>query len=105
MLPNRNRETAIKYLAGLQSKEEITYVAMGMWAPYKDAVLQMLPGAKIVVDKFHVVKIANEAVERIRMSFKAEPAPKVRRTLMPDRCTPLKREADLTDKKALLLSG
>ena len=41
-----------------------------------------LPQAKIVIDKFHVVKIANEAEERIRKSFKAELTPKVRRTLM-----------------------
>jgi len=105
LLPNRNKETIIKYLTGLQGKEEIAYVAMDMWAPYRDAVLQVLPEAKIVIDKFHVVKMANEAVERIRKSFKAELTPKVRRTLMHDRYTLLKREADLTDKEALLLSG
>jgi transposase len=105
LLPNRNKETIIKYLTGLQGKEDIFYVAMDMWRPYRDAVEQVLPQAKIVIDKFHVVKMANEAVERIRKSFKAELAPKVRRTLMHDRYTLLKREADLTDKEALLLSG
>jgi len=105
LLPNRNKETIIKYLTGLQGKEEIAYVAMDMWLPYRDAVLQVLPDAKIVIDKFHVVKMANEAVERIRKSFKAELTPKVRRTLMHDRYTLLKRESDLTDKEALLLSG
>ncbi len=105
LLPNRNKETIIKYLFGLQGKEEIAYVAMDMWLPYRDTVLQVLPDAKIVIDKFHVVKMANEAIERIRKSFKAELAPKVRRTLMHDRYTLLKREADLTDKEALLLSG
>jgi transposase len=105
LLPNRNKETIIKYLSGLRGKEEIAYVAMDMWAPYRDAVLQVLPDAKIVIDKFHVVKMANEAVERIRKSFKAELTPKVRRTLMHDRYTLLKRESDLTDKEALLLSG
>ena len=105
LLSNRNKETIIKYLSGLQGKEDIAYVAMDMWAPYRDAVLQVLPQAKIVIDKFHVVKMANEAVECIRKSFKAELTPKVRRTLMHDRYTLLKRQADLTDKEALLLSG
>jgi len=105
ILSNRNKETIIKYLSELQGKEDIAYVAMDMWAPYRDAVLQVLPQAKIVIDKFHVVKMANEAVERIRKSFKAELSPKVRRTLMHDRYTLLKREVDLTDKEALLLSG
>ncbi|MBU3627173.1 ISL3 family transposase [Polynucleobacter sp. JS-Safj-400b-B2] len=105
LLPNRNKETIIKYLSGLQGKKEIAYVAMDMWEPYRDAVLHVLPEAKIVIDKFYVVKMANEAVERIRKSFKAELAPKVRRTLMHDRYTLLKRESELTDKEALLLSG
>ena len=105
LLPNRNKETIIKYLTGLQGKEEIAYVAMDMWAPYRDAVLQVLPQAKIVIDKFHVVKMANEAVERIRKSFKADLPIKVRRTLMHDRFVLLKRESELVDKEALLLSG
>ena len=105
LLPNRNKETIMKYLSGLQGKEEITDVAMDMWEPYRDAVLQVLPEAKIVIDKFHVVKMANVAVERIRKSFKAELSPKVRRTLMHDRYTLLKHEMDLTDKETLLLSG
>jgi transposase len=105
LLSNRNKETIIKYLSGLQGKEDIAYVAMDMWAPYRDAVLQVLPQAKIVIDKFHVVKMANEAVECTRKSFKAELTPKVRRTLMHDRYTLLKPQADLTDKEALLLSG
>lgn len=49
--------------------------------------------------------MANEAVERIRKSFKAELSLKARRTLKHDRCTLLKREADLTNKTVLLLSG
>jgi len=105
LLSNRNKETIIKYLSELQGKEDIAYVAMDMWRPYRDAVEQVLPQAKIVIDKFHVVKMANEAVECIRKSFKAELTPKVRRTLMHDRYTLLKRQADLTDKEALLLSG
>ena len=45
---------------------------MNMWALFRDAVLQVLPQAKIVIEKFHVVKMANEAVERTRKSFKAD---------------------------------
>ena len=34
-----------------------------MWKPYKDAVNTILPHAKVVVDKFHVVRMANQALE------------------------------------------
>lgn len=80
-------------------------MSLWMWAPYRDAVMHVLPEAKIVIDKFHVVKMANEAVERTRKSFKAELSPKIRRTLMHDRYALLKRESELTDKEALLLPG
>ena len=105
LLPNRNKETIIKYLSGLQGKKEIAYVAMDMWLPYRDAVELVLPQAKIVIDKFHVVKMANEAMERIRKHFRESLDPKVRRGLMHDRFVLLKRQSELTDKETLLLSG
>ena len=34
---------------------------MDMWNPYKSAVNPVIPHAKIVIDKFHIAKLANEA--------------------------------------------
>ncbi len=39
---------------------------MAMWKPYRRAVQAVLPQARIVVDKFHVVRVANEALEKVR---------------------------------------
>lgn len=39
---------------------------MDMWKHYKDAVKTVLPRAKIVVDKFHVVRMANQALDSVR---------------------------------------
>lgn len=105
LLHNRNKDTVIKYLAGLQGKETIQYVAMDMWQPYKDAIELMLPKAKIIIDKFHVVKMANEAMERVRKSYRESLTPKQRRGLMHDRFVMLKREHDLNDEEAIKLSG
>ena len=105
LLHNRNKETVIKYLAQLEGKEGIQYVAMDMWMPYKDAVELLLPKARIVIDKFHVVKMANEAFEKVRKSYRESLTPKQRRGLMHDRFVMLKREHDLTDQEALKLSG
>jgi transposase len=76
-----------------------------MWVPYKDAVELVLPQAKIVIDKFHVVKMANEALEKVRKSYRESLTPKQRRGLMHDRFVMLKRESELSDQEALLLSG
>lgn len=45
---------------------------MDMWRPYKDAVNLVLPHAIIVIDKFHVVKMANEAVEKGRKDLRSQ---------------------------------
>lgn len=104
LLANRNKETVIKYLSQLNGHEQIQYVTMDMWRPYKDAVEDVLPQARIVIDKFHVVKMANEALERVRKSFRESLTPKQRRGLMHDRFVLLKRESDLDAKEKDRLS-
>ena len=105
LLPNRNKETVIRYLSQLEGRDRINYVAMDMCLPYRDAVELVLPQAMIVIDKFHVVKMANEAMERIRKSFRESLSPKQRRGLMHDRFVLLKRESELSDSEVLKLTG
>jgi transposase len=104
LLPNRNKETVIKYLSQLEGKESIQYVAMDMWRPYRDAVQTCLPQARIVIDKFHVVKMANEALEKVRKSLRESLTPTQRRGLMHDRFVLLKRESSLSENERLLLA-
>lgn len=105
LLANRNKEAIIKYLSQLDGKQHIQYVTMDMWRPYKDAVEEVLPKANIVIDKFHVVKMANEAFEHVRKSFRGSLTPKQRRGLMHDRFILLKRESELNVKEVSLVSS
>src|SRR5699024_4351811 len=61
ILRKRNKSVVIDYLSKLQDIDKVELVAMDMWRPYRDAVNMVIPHAKIVIDKFHVVKLANEA--------------------------------------------
>jgi len=70
---------------------------MDMRRPYRDAVNTVIPHAKIVVDKFHVVKLANETLEKIRKANRENVSAKERRQLMRDRYVLLKRRKDLND--------
>lgn len=70
---------------------------MDMWNPYKIAVYTVIPHAKIIIDKFHVVKLANEALEKIRKANRQNVSTKERRQLMRDRYVLLKRRKDLND--------
>jgi transposase len=105
MLKNRNKDTMIHYLSNLKDRDRIQYVAMDMWQPYRDACLIVLPKAKVIIDKFHVVKMANEAVEKIRKGLRERLTMKEKRGLMHDRFVLLKRENQLTDEESLKLSG
>lgn len=97
ILRKRNKSVVIDYLSKLQGIDKVELVAMDMWRPYKDAVNIVIPHAKIVIDKFHVVKLANEALEKIRKANREKVSAKERRQLMRDRYVLLTRRRDLND--------
>jgi len=66
MLPDRYGTSIVAFLSSLPNKSRITHVGMDMWRPYRIAVQKVLPNAKIVVDKFHVVSKANAAFDTVR---------------------------------------
>lgn len=103
LLSNRNQETVLKWLRQLPEKEAIQTVTMDMWQPYRNAVREVLPQARIIIDKWHVVKMANEALEQVRKTIRAGLTDAQRRSLMRDRYLLLKRKQDLTAKDQLIL--
>lgn len=72
MTENRSKETVKKFLESLPNKEKITCVTMDMWRVYKCTVEEVLPNATIVIDKFHVIKELNKALESIRTSLRKD---------------------------------
>jgi transposase len=105
ILKDRNKKTVATYLFKLDGRDQVRYVAMDMWNPYRDAVREVLPQAQIVVDKFHVQRMANDALEKARKSMRESLTPKQRRGLVHDRFVLLKRERELTAKDRFLLDG
>lgn len=103
MLPNRNRMMVTAYLSRLPDKHRVRVVSMDMWNPYRDAVRTAIPDAKIVVDKFHVVRMANDALEKVRKGLKGSLTAKQRRTLKGDRKLMLMRERDIDERGRLLM--
>ncbi len=109
MLPDRDKKTVARYLAGLPGREDVRYVAIDMWVPYREAVREVLPDAIVVVDKFHVQRLGNMALDEFRRSLgradKADPARKKAAGVKKDLALFRKRERDLNDRERLLLSG
>ncbi len=68
VLPDRKKETLLAYFATWtpQQREAVLEAAMDLWEPYAQAVLACLPNAKIVADRFHVMKHLNDQVTSAR---------------------------------------
>lgn len=95
LLPDRNLSTIKSYLRSLPDKDRVQVVAMDMWRPYRLAVHEVLPHAQIVVDKFHVVRMATLALDTVRKSIREGLKPNQRRTLMHDRFILFRRAKEL----------
>lgn len=103
LLPSRDKEHVQHFLHNIPDRHKIKVVCMDMWPPYRDAVYGVLPKAQVVVDKFHVVRMANLGLDTVRKELKVNLKPKQRRTLKKDRFALLKREKNLTEKGKLIL--
>ena len=103
LLPGRQQEAVTKRLMSMTERDKIEIVSMDMWKPYRRAVQAALPQARIVVDKFHVVRMANEALEKVRKGLRKELKANQRRTLKGDRKTLLKRAHDVSDRERLIM--
>jgi transposase len=68
VLPDRKKDTLENWIAGLTEKQRkaIRCVSIDMWRPYYQAARKMLPHAKVVVDRFHIMKHLNERINQIR---------------------------------------
>jgi len=66
LLKDRNKTSVIALLKSLQHPHNVRIVTMDMWSGYRAAVQEVLPHALVVVDKFHVVRMANETLDSVR---------------------------------------
>lgn len=89
MLESRKKPALISYFKDLRDKDKVEWVAMDMYDVYRQVVRAQLPAARIVVDRFHIQRMANDALEAIRK--------RIRKTL------PERKRLKLKDERFLLL--
>lgn len=71
MLEFRTQEHLKPFFQSLKDREKVEWVCTDMWRPFKRSFSQYLPNARLVIDKFHVVKMASEALEEERKKYQA----------------------------------
>jgi transposase len=104
MLEHRTQEHLKPFFEALPDKEKVEWVCTDMWRPFKRSFAQFLPNAKLVIDKFHVVKMASEALEEERKKFQVQLSKEERIQVKKSiRWLTLKRPDNLTadERKAL----
>lgn len=66
ILPSRDRLSVQSYLQSLPGKEHIKVFCIDMWKHFKNAIKTALPDVQIVIDKFHVMRNVNWALDKVR---------------------------------------
>ena len=66
ILEGRSKQTIRDFLQTLRERERVKIVVTDMWDAYRQALRSYLPRALHIVDKFHVVRHANWAVDEVR---------------------------------------
>jgi transposase len=95
VLPNRKKIVIHNYISSMRGRDRVQIVCQDMFHPYKDVSLELFPNATVIVDKFHVVRYANDAMDQIRKRIKRGLTAPQKRTLKGDRKLMLMRRRDL----------
>ncbi|TDE19266.1 ISL3 family transposase [Vibrio owensii] len=95
MRKDRSQDATQKAIMRLKGWQGIEIVCIDMWRPYRMAVKQLLPDAIVVVDRFHVAKMANESMEKARKAIRKDLSDKERKKLKNDRKILLKRRDNI----------
>jgi transposase len=69
LVPGRDRRTASRLLAGIPHswRPNIETVVIDMFWAFRQAVEDVMPDARIVADKFHVIRAVDAAAQRVRI--------------------------------------
>ena len=71
MLEFRTQDHLKPFFKNLPDRERVEWVCTDMWRPFKRSFRQYLPNARLVIDKFHVVKMASEALDEERKKYQS----------------------------------
>ncbi len=103
LLPTRDHRTVGSYLSRMADRDRVQVVTMDMWKPYKDLAANIFPNAQVIVDKFHIVRMGNFAVDQVRKDCRTGLTGKDRRKLMHGRFQLFRRANELTDRERLTM--
>lgn len=98
VLPERSQACLQQYLQQLsaEQRQAIRVVSMDMWPPYRQIIQTKLPQAKIVADRFHVMKQLNDRLNQMRRLIQNQADEQTRTHLKGCRWLLVKNRSELT---------
>ena len=102
VLSNRDKKTLEDWIDSLSSEERksIQFVSIDMWKPYSQAARKKLPHAKIVVDRFHVMKQLNSRLTQLRTKYQKESSDEMKKVIKGSRWILVRNRSELSQAQA-----
>jgi len=73
------------------TRENVKEVSVDMWGGFQKVIKEVFPNALIVIDRFHVMKLVNKSLNKIRLLLELKG--------LKNRCLLMKNSSDLTEKE------
>lgn len=67
MKDDRKQGVVEQWFSQFHDRSSVEVITMDMWRPYQRLSRKYFPRAVIVVDKFHILRMASEAMDRVRI--------------------------------------
>lgn len=96
VLPTRYHAQIYDYLRAFPNRNQVQYFVMDMNKEYLDIAKKLLPNAKIVIDRFHVVRHCTWALENVRKRVQTKLLPEQRKYFKRSRKLLLAHMSDLS---------
>lgn len=100
ILPNRKTEDMAGYFLGYKDRKAVQYVVIDMSGPYRSLAKSLFPHAKIIADRYHVVRQVMWAFENVRKAEQAKFYESRRKYFKRSRRVLLKKPDRLTEEEA-----
>jgi transposase len=100
--PERRVKTLLRFFRefGKERSAKIRYVCSDMWVPYLKVIAKKAPNALNILDRFHIMRKFNEAIDEVRRTeVKAFKAANQENVLEKGRWLILKRPKNLSEKQ------
>lgn len=104
LLPSRRKSDLLSYFKKMPSKDKVRVLTMDLWNVYRQVAHAAFPGRLIVADRWHVVRMANDSVEKVRKQIRKTLDTRTRLKLKDDRFILLARYDNLSSEQRGLLA-